>query len=142
MSRERARALHRQGASKREIADRLGVSLMTVAAWLRWPLTFPERTCPLCGTRFVPTNGRQRFCSPKHWEQHRRGGPTVRECRLCGQTFTPTSGGQRYCTPAHRAEHERRTRPPQTTEAWRQRVQQLEAELAAVRERLQRREAA
>jgi hypothetical protein len=142
VSRAQAQALHADGASRREIADRLAVSERTVVAWLRRPPTFAPRTCRLCGTRFVPTNGRQRFCSVKHWEQHRRGGSNVRECRLCGERFTPTSGGQRYCTPAHRAEHERRNRPPHTTDAWRQRVQQLEDEISGARARLERREAA
>jgi transposase len=142
VSRAKAQALKAQGASRREIAERLGATERTVGYWLRRPATFPPRSCGLCGARFVPTNGRQRFCSVEHWEQHRRGGPNRRRCRLCGISFIPTSGGQRYCTPEHRAEHERRHRQPQTTEAWRQRVQQLEAELARAREQLARREAA
>jgi hypothetical protein len=134
VSRERARALHEQGVDRREIADRLGVSFRTVVAWLRRPPTFPERTCLLCGQRFTPTNGRQRFCSVEHWTEHRRGS-TVRECRLCGEPFVPTNGRQRFCTPAHQ-------RQSDTTAAWRERVHQLEADVARARARLADREAA
>jgi transposase len=72
MTRDQARALHAQGVSKRQIAERLGVSTMTVAAWLRRPPTFPARTCRLCGQAFTPTNGRQRFCTPEHQVEHQR----------------------------------------------------------------------
>jgi transposase len=107
MSRERARALQQQGVSRREIAERLGVSTMTVAAWLRRPPTFPPRACELCGQRYVPTNGRQRFCSPEHYD-----------------------------------EHQRQHRQPRTTAEWRERVRQLEAEVARARAQLDEREAA
>jgi hypothetical protein len=140
MSRDQARALHEQGAYKREIAGRLGVSTQTVAAWLRRPPTFPPRACRLCGQRFVPTNGRQRFCSVEHWREHRYG-PNVRECRHCGQPFTPTNGRQRFCTPAHNAEYQRRHGPPRTTAGWRERVRHLEAEIARARAQLDQREA-
>ncbi len=109
MSRARAQVLQAQGASRREIADRLAVSERTVIAWLRRRPAFEPRTCRLCGQRFVPTNGRQRYCSREHWQEHRGGGPKLRECRLCGQSFMPTSGRQRFCTPEHRADYWRRT---------------------------------
>jgi hypothetical protein len=101
MSRIEAQGLDERGVSRRAIAERLGVSTQTVAAWLRRPPTFPERVCRLCGERFVPTNGRQRFCAPEHWD-----------------------------------EYQRRHRPPRTAAGWRERVRQLEAELAALRRRL------
>jgi transposase len=142
MSSARAQTLAAEGASRREIADRLGVSERTVIAWLRHRPTFPERTCRLCGQRFVPTNGRQRYCTPEHWQQHRHGGPKLRECRLCGQPFRPTTGTHAFCTPQHRAEYQRQHGPPQTTEGWRQRVHQLEAELTRLRAQLERQEAA
>jgi hypothetical protein len=104
--------------------------------------TFPTRTCRLCGERFTPTNGRQRYCSVKHWSEHRRGAPTVRECRLCGQAFAPTSGNQRFCTREHRDQHYRAHRQPSNTAGWRERIHQLEAEVANVRELLDRAEAA
>ena len=109
---------------------------------MKRPATFPTRTCRLCGERFKPTNGRQRYCSVEHWRQHRQGGPRMGECRLCGQVFTPTSPNQRFCTPEHRDQHNRVHGRPRTTQAWRERVQQLEAELANVRELLDDAEAA
>jgi hypothetical protein len=102
---------------------------------------FPERACLHCGERFVPTNGRQRFCTVAHWNEHRRGGPIARECRLCGRTFTPTNGRQLFCTPDHQREYQRQ-HSPQTTDDWRDRVRRLEAEIAQVRARLDDREAA
>jgi transposase len=101
VSRAHAQALQERGVSRREIAERLGVSRSTVGAWLRRPPTFPLRTCQLCEQPFTPTNGRQRFCSIEHWN-----------------------------------EYQRQHRPPQTTAGWRERVHQLEAELAAMREQL------
>jgi transposase len=101
VSRAHAQALKERGVSRREIAERLGVSTQTVAAWLRRPPTFSQRTCRLCERPFSPTNGRQRFCSVDHHDEYRR-------------------------------QH----RPPQTAAGWRERVHQLETELAAVREQL------
>jgi hypothetical protein len=103
--------------------------------------TFAERACLLCGQTFTPTNGRQRFCTVEHWQQHRRGGSTVRGCRLCGQPFTPTNGNQRFCTPEHQREYQR-LHNPQTIAGWRERVRRLEAEIARARARLDDREAA
>jgi hypothetical protein len=45
---------------------------------LRKPATFPERTCRLCGDRFTPTNGRQRFCTPDHRDEYQRLGAMQR----------------------------------------------------------------
>ena len=101
MSRAHAQALQERGVSRREIAERLGVSTSTVGAWLRRLPTFPQRTCRLCEQPFSPTNGRQRFCRVEHWD-----------------------------------EYQRQHRPPQTAAGWRQRVHQLETELALMRERL------
>jgi hypothetical protein len=139
--RARVKALHAQGVAKREIADQLGLSRRTVAALLRRP-TFAPRTCRLCGEPFTPTNGRQRYCTPAHWLEHQRSGPTVRECRLCGDPFTPTNGRQRFCTPAHQREHQRLHGAPRTTAGWSARVTALEVEIARVQAQLQEREAA
>jgi hypothetical protein len=140
--RARVVALHARGLAKPEIAQRLDLSPGTVVALLRRRPTFAPRTCRHCSEPFVPTNGRQRFCTPAHWEQHRRVGPTTRQCRLCGEPFTPSNGRQRFCTPAHQREHQRLHGPPRTTAGWRQRVDALEAEIAHVRARLDERDAA
>jgi hypothetical protein len=103
---------------------------------MRRAARFPDRACLLCGQRFTPTNGRQRFCTVEHWREHRRAGPVTRECRLCGEPFTPTSGGQRFCTREHQREHYRRHGPPSTTAGWRERVRRLEAEIARARAQL------
>jgi transposase len=67
-----------------------------------------------------------------------RRAPTFpqRACRLCGQPFTPTNGRQRFCNAEHWNEYQRQHRPPHTAAGWRERVQQLEAELALLRQRL------
>ena len=95
----------------------------------------------LCGTltpvgsgcRSLPTASRSSTTGP--WL---RRPPTFpeRACRLCGQAFTPTNGRQRFCSIEHWDEYQRQHRPPQTAAGWRQRVHQLETELALMRERL------
>jgi transposase len=67
-----------------------------------------------------------------------RRAPTFpqRACRLCGQAFTPTNGRQRFCNVEHWNEYQRRHRPPQTAAAWRERIHELEAELARLRQRI------
>jgi hypothetical protein len=112
MQRERALAveLRASGLANAVIGERLGVSPATIAALLRRPPTFPVRACLLCGETFVPTNGRQRYCTGAHWREHRdqqQPGPTVRECRLCGESFIPNSAPQRYCCAEHRERHRR-----------------------------------
>jgi hypothetical protein len=84
--RERAKAnalgLRANGLSYRQIADRLGVPKGTVAHWLRGRGEWYEiRECELCGERFIPASGRQRFCTREHARKHRRvfGPPTRRE---------------------------------------------------------------
>jgi hypothetical protein len=101
--RERAQAvaLGAQGLASREIAEGLELPVANVAAWLRRPPSFAVRACRLCGQQFVPTNGRQRFCTPAHQREHQRGRPTTRRCRLCGEPFEPTNGGRpTFCVSA------------------------------------------
>jgi hypothetical protein len=158
MTRERAAAvaLREQGFEAAEIARRLGISRRTVYALLRRPATFAVRLCELCGAPFTPTNGRQRYCSAEHHRQATAPPPKPRECRLCGQLFFATERcGQRYCTPEHRREHARRQRAVAVTNGrsssapeeligsvsgWRERVRQLEAQVAQARAELARRE--
>src|SRR5688572_256543 len=76
-SRERAKAnalgLRANGLSIRQIADRLGIPRGTVADWLRGRGEWYEvRECELCGERFIPAGGRQRFCTSQHRAKHRR----------------------------------------------------------------------
>ena len=68
--RARVLALRAQGVARGEIAGRLGLSRGTVNALLRRRPTFAPRACRLCGEPFVPTNGRQRFCTPAHQREH------------------------------------------------------------------------
>jgi hypothetical protein len=140
--RTRVLALRAQGVAKGEIAARLDLSRAAVAALLRRRQTFAPRTCRLCGETFVPTNGRQRYCTRAHWLEHQRSARTIRQCRLCGEPFAPSNGRQRFCTPAHQREHQLLHGPPRTTAGWRQRVDALEAEIARVRAQLDEREAA
>jgi Homeodomain-like domain len=75
--RERAKAnayaLRANGLSIGQIADRLSVPESTVGGWLRgcgeW---YEVRVCELCGERFIPASGRQRFCTRQHAAKHRR----------------------------------------------------------------------
>jgi hypothetical protein len=142
--RDEATRLRVDGASVDEIARRLGISRRSVLALLRPPATFRERACELCGAPFIPTNGRQRYCTPEHWQRATAPEPTPRECPHCGQLFlAPGRTGQRYCTPAHRREHARRTQAPrESLTDWRERVRRLEAEVARARAELAGREAA
>ena len=134
--RARALELQVQGVPKSEIAERLELTRGTVGALLRRRPTFAPRACRLCGARFVPTNGRQRYCTKAHWLEHQPSSPTIRACRLCGESFTPTNGRQRFCSPGHQREHQRLHGPPRTTAGWRKRVDALAAEIARVQAQL------
>jgi len=145
-TRERAQAvaLHARGLRVNEIAERLDLSPLSVLALFRRPSTFAERACELCGERFMPTNGRQRFCSAHTYEARQHSQAKLRECRQCGQPFLVTGqSGRRYCTSEHRREHERQGRVGvETVTGWRRRVEALEAEVERARTELAAREAA
>jgi hypothetical protein len=75
--RERLKAnalgLRANGLSIRQIAERLGVPKGTVGGWLRGRGEWYEvRECELCGERYIPATGRQRFCTREHARKHRR----------------------------------------------------------------------
>jgi hypothetical protein len=94
------------------------------------------RQCALCGEWFMPTSGRQRYCSPVHRAWHGAGLPAVRECRHCGASFAPRHAHQRYCTPTHQRDQQKlRQREAHRTAiaTWQQRVRELEREVADAR---------
>ena len=106
----------------------------------RRPARLAPRQCSLCDEWFVPTNGRQRYCSPVHRAWHRAGLPPVRECRYCGAKFAPRHAHQRYCTTAHQREEQKlRQREAKRAAAaiWRQRVRELERDIAEARARIE-----
>jgi hypothetical protein len=120
MARERARAnalaLRANGLSIRQIAQRLGVAHGTVADWLRGRGEWYEiRECQLCGERFIAASGPHRFCTRAHAAKHRRVFGPLATARGC---------------------------PPNTLERYRQRLQEVAAELARVRAELEARRAA
>lgn len=64
----------------------------------------PERTCLICGKKFVPTNTRQIYCSPACkqtacYRMKTRGtlGMPQKICQVCGKKFTPDRTDQKYC---------------------------------------------
>jgi hypothetical protein len=94
------------------------------------------RQCALCGEWFVPTNGRQRYCSPVHRAWQRAGLPPVRECRYCGESFAPLHAHQRYCSPNHKREQQKQRQRESRRAAmamWRARVRDLERQVAHAR---------
>ena len=99
------------------------------AGWLRGRGEWYEvRECELCGERFIPASGRQRFCSRQHAVKHRRVfGPPRRDRRL------PRSARRELEAElaALRAELDARA-----IDAYRDRARELEAELAALRTEL------
>jgi hypothetical protein len=142
--RSQALRLHAQGLSKREIGARLGVSVFTVSALVRRALTFPERACRLCGERFVPTNGRQRYCRPEHRVLHALLDEL--QCPSCGATFTPRPVRQPERSDPERAPETlhapRRPRPFRSTvAAWTEYVEVLERDAARLRAELEARAA-
>ena len=139
--------LQRQGVPKREIAARLGVSVKTVSALVRRAQTFRPRTCVLCGERFVPTNGRHRYCCPEHRAWHRLAVTLQLECPHCGAEFTPQNANDRESSPEHAREQarrapewQRRPRPARgTVAAWTEYVAVLEGDVAELRAKLEAR---
>jgi Homeodomain-like domain len=131
-ARERARAnalgLRASGLSIRQIADRLGVPKGTVGDWVRGRGEWYEvRGCELCGERFIPAGGRQRFCSRQHAVKHRR-------------VFGPPAAIDVYRDRARELEAElaalRTELDARTIDAYRDRARALEGELAALRGQL------
>jgi Homeodomain-like domain len=137
--------LQRQGVPRREIAARLGVSLMTVSAFVRSTPVFRERSCALCGERCVPTNGRQRYCCPEHRAWHRLAMSLELECPHCGAAFTPQHehehSREHVQQDAHSAPvRQRRPRPARgTVSAWTEYLQLLEGDVARMRAQLEAR---
>ena len=66
----------------------------------------------------------------------------VRECKLCGERFITSTALQVYCTPAHARKHQAIYGPPRRVEVMRERAQELDAEIARLRSRLDERAAA
>jgi hypothetical protein len=136
--RERARAnafgLRANGLSIRQIADRLGVPKGTVGGWLygrgKW---YEVRECELCGERFIPASGRQRFCSRQHAAKHRRVFGPPRAIDL----YRERARELEIELTAVRAELEARA-----IEVYRGRARGLEGELAALHAQLKTRAAA
>jgi hypothetical protein len=138
--RPQALRLHAQGFSKREIAGRLGVSVMTVSALVRRAPRFRERACALCGERFVPTNGRHRYCCPEHRALHALIAEL--QCPHCGTPLTPKPMEQPNDsnTAQQRAARRalRRPRPASSTvAAWTEYIAVLELDVARLRARLE-----
>ena len=75
------------------------------------------------------------------WLRGRGAWYEIRECQLCGETFIAASGRQRFCTPQHQTKHRRIFGPPTQLDAYRERANALEAELAHLRARPQGRAA-
>lgn len=136
-TRERAKAnalgLHANGLSIRQIADRLGVPKGTVGGWLRGRGEWYEvRVCELCGERFIPASGCQRFCTRWHAAKHRR-------------VFGPPRAIDRYRDRARELEAElatvRAELEARAIEDYRDRARALEGELAALHVQLKTRAA-
>jgi Homeodomain-like domain len=134
-ARERAKAnahaLRANGLSIRQIADRLGVPKGTVGGWLRGRGEWYEvRECELCGERFIPASGRQRFCTPYHGAKHRR-------------VFGPPPAIDRHRDQAGELEAERAALRAElearAIEVYRGRARALERELAALHAQLKAR---
>jgi transcriptional regulator with XRE-family HTH domain len=76
------------------------------------------------------------------WLRGRGEWYEVRECQLCGDRFVAASGAQRFCSAAHAAKYRRVLGPPTTLERYRERTDELEAELVRLRAQLEGRRAA
>jgi hypothetical protein len=127
-ARERAKAnahaLRANGLTIAQIAARIGVPKATVGGWLRGRGEWYEvRECALCGERFIPASGRQRFCTRQHAKKHRR-------------VFGPPRAIDVYRERARELEGElaavRTELDARAIDAYRERARELEAELAAV----------
>lgn len=116
LSRSRVHAfatlLNQEGWSVRRLARREGIAVTPLVdalqvcepdAWHRYVVghsPLRPRVCPGCRTRFVPLTGKQRFCTVRCRESHRRdlayfGGRRLEAaglrdgiCQLCGQLST------------------------------------------------------
>jgi hypothetical protein len=133
--------LQAQGLTKREIAARLGISVFTVSALVRSAPRFRARSCALCGERFVPNNGRQRYCCPEHRVCHRLAMLLELQCPQCGGALTRPEQDEpepeREPEPVCR-EPGRRPRPTRNTvAAWTEYIEVLEGDVAQLRDELE-----
>ena len=137
--------LYAQGLSKREVGAQLSVSVMTVSALVRRAQTFRARSCALCGERFVPTNGRQRYCCPQHRAWHRLAMQLELQCPQCGAALSLPHKNEREHEPEHvggSPQWQRRPRPARgTVAAWTEYLQALEGDVAELRAELEARAA-
>lgn len=74
---------------------------------------YKNRTCKMCGTTFLPTTSRQKYCTDckdeavklrrrQRYKEKIQGkggkwGYSEKECKLCGKTYKPNSSSQKYC---------------------------------------------
>ena len=140
--RPEALRLEAQGLTKREIGARLGVSVMTVSALVRRGQRFRARSCALCGERFVPTNGRQRYCCPEHRAWHRLAMLLELHCPHCGGALTRPEADEepeREPEPVCREAGPRPRPARNTVAAWSEYLQLLEGDVAQLQAQLEAR---
>lgn len=88
-----------------------------VAPAMKKRRTLNDIPCQQCGTMFLPSSSRRRYCSRPCWYDANRRHPkaTERPCEACGSLFKPTGpqltrGHGRYCSKRCWADtHRRRT---------------------------------
>lgn len=59
-----------------------------------------EKTCIVCGTKFVSHYSRKVYCSKECREaaDTRGNAPILKECEFCGTEFKTTDSRKRYCS--------------------------------------------
>jgi len=57
----------------------------------------PKKSCPVCGSKFIPKHKNHKYCSVHCKQQNNKGCLPKKKCKFCGKLFKPWNTLQQFC---------------------------------------------